>query len=313
MSIEFSHVPVLLDECIEGLNINPAGIYVDCTAGGGGHSSEIAKRLTTGKLISLDQDQDAINVCKERLSVYGERSILVKSNFSMLDQVLRDLEIDRIDGVLMDLGISSYQIDEGERGFSLRYDAELDMRMDRSMPISAYHVVNEYPQERIKEILYEYGEEKFAPQIARRIVEERAIAPIRTTFELADVVRRSMPEKAIRKEAQHPAKRTFQAIRIEVNHELDVITPAIKAAEAHLNPGGRIAIITFHSLEDRIVKNAFADLAKGCTCPPSFPVCVCGNKPRVSLVNRKPILPGEEELRRNSRAASAKLRVCEKI
>ena len=241
MSIEFSHVPVLLNECIEGLNIDPTGIYVDCTAGGGGHSSEIAKRLTTGKLISLDQDQDAIDVCRERLSVYGERSILVKSNFSMLDQVLKDLNIDRIDGVLMDLGISSYQIDEGERGFSLRFDAELDMRMDRNMPVSAYHVVNEYPQERIKEILYEYGEEKFAPQIARHIVERRAIAPIRTTFELADIVRRSMPEKAIRKEAQHPAKRTFQAIRIEVNHELDVITPAIKAAEAHLNPGGRIA------------------------------------------------------------------------
>ena len=313
MSIEFSHVPVLLNECIEGLNIDPTGIYVDCTAGGGGHSSEIAKRLTTGKLISLDQDQDAIDVCRERLSVYGERSILVKSNFSMLDQVLKDLNIDRIDGVLMDLGISSYQIDEGERGFSLRFDAELDMRMDRNMPVSAYHVVNEYPQERIKEILYEYGEEKFAPQIARHIVERRAIAPIRTTFELADIVRRSMPEKAIRKEAQHPAKRTFQAIRIEVNHELDVITPAIKAAEAHLNPGGRIAIITFHSLEDRIVKNAFADLAKGCTCPPSFPVCVCGNKPRVSLVNRKPILPGEEELERNSRASCAKLRICEKI
>lgn len=313
MSIEFSHVPVLLNECIEGLNIDPAGIYVDCTAGGGGHSSEIAKRLTTGKLISLDQDQDAIDVCRERLSVYGERSILVKSNFSMLDQVLKDLNIDRIDGVLMDLGISSYQIDEGERGFSLRFDAELDMRMDRSMPVSAYHVVNEYPQERIKEILYEYGEEKFAPQIARHIVERRAVAPIRTTFELADIVRSSMPEKAIRKEAQHPAKRTFQAIRIEVNHELDVITPAIKAAEAHLNPGGRIAIITFHSLEDRIVKNAFADLARGCTCPPSFPVCVCGNKPRVSLVNRKPILPGDEELERNSRASCAKLRICEKL
>ena len=312
MSIEFSHVPVLLNECIEGLNIDPAGIYVDCTAGGGGHSSEIAKRLTTGKLISLDQDQDAIDVCRQRLSVFGERSVIVKSNFSMLDEVLKDLGIDRIDGVLMDLGISSYQIDEGERGFSLRYDAELDMRMDRSMPLSAYQVVNEYPQERIKEILYEYGEEKFAPQIARRIVERRTTAPIRTTFELADVVRSAMPEKAIRKEAQHPAKRTFQAIRIEVNHELDVITPAIKAAEAHLKPGGRIAIITFHSLEDRIVKNAFAELAKGCTCPPDFPVCVCGNKPRVRLVSRKPILPGKEELERNSRAASAKLRVCEK-
>ena len=312
MSIEFSHVPVLLNECIEGLNIDPTGIYVDCTAGGGGHSSEIAKRLTTGKLISLDQDQDAIDVCRQRLSVFGERSVIVKSNFSMLDEVLKDLGIDRIDGVLMDLGISSYQIDEGERGFSLRYDAELDMRMDRSMPLSAYQVVNEYPQERIKEILYEYGEEKFAPQIARRIVERRATAPIRTTFELADVVRSAMPEKAIRKEAQHPAKRTFQAIRIEVNHELDVITPAIKAAEAHLKPGGRIAIITFHSLEDRIVKNAFAELAKGCTCPPDFPVCVCGNKPRVRLVSRKPILPGKEELERNSRAASAKLRVCEK-
>lgn len=312
MSIEFSHVPVLLNECIEGLNIDPTGIYVDCTAGGGGHSSEIAKRLTTGKLISLDQDQDAIDVCRQRLSVFGERSVIVKSNFSMLDEVLKGLGIDRIDGVLMDLGISSYQIDEGERGFSLRYDAELDMRMDRSMPLSAYQVVNEYPQERIKEILYEYGEEKFAPQIARRIVERRATAPIRTTFELADVVRSAMPEKAIRKEAQHPAKRTFQAIRIEVNHELDVITPAIKAAEAHLKPGGRIAIITFHSLEDRIVKNAFAELAKGCTCPPDFPVCVCGNKPRVRLVSRKPILPGKEELERNSRAASAKLRVCEK-
>ena len=313
MSIEFSHVPVLLEECIEGLNIDPTGTYVDCTAGGGGHSSEIAKRLTTGRLISLDQDQDAINVCKERLSVFGERSILVKSNFSMLGEVLKELAIDRVDGVLMDLGISSYQIDEGERGFSLRYDAELDMRMDRSMPVSAYHVVNEYPQERIKEILYEYGEEKFAPQIARRIVEERQIAPIRTTFQLADVVRRSMPEKAIRREAQHPAKRTFQAIRIEVNHELDVITPAITAAEQHLNPGGRIVIITFHSLEDRIVKNAFADLSRGCTCPPDFPVCVCGNKPKVRLVNRKPILPGAEELKRNSRAASAKLRICEKI
>ena len=312
MSVEFSHVPVLLNECIEGLNIDPTGTYVDCTAGGGGHSSEIAKRLTTGKLISLDQDQDAIDVCRQRLSVFGERSVIVKSNFSMLDEVLKDLGIDRIDGVLMDLGISSYQIDEGERGFSLRYDAELDMRMDRSMPLSAYQVVNEYPQERIKEILYEYGEEKFAPQIARRIVERRATAPIRTTFELADVVRSAMPEKAIRKEAQHPAKRTFQAIRIEVNHELDVITPAIKAAEAHLKPGGRIAIITFHSLEDRIVKNAFAELAKGCTCPPDFPVCVCGNKPRVRLVSRKPILPGKEELERNSRAASAKLRVCEK-
>ena len=309
---EFYHVSVLLEECIEGLAIKPDGIYVDGTLGGAGHSSQIAKRLTTGRLIGIDRDPVALKAAGERLAPYGDRVTLVHSNFCEIASVLKELQIDGVDGILLDLGVSSPQLDDGARGFSYMVDAPLDMRMNNQDSLSADTVVNTWPYEELKRILYEYGEERYAPKIAAAICARREIAPIRTTLELVDVIKSAMPASALR-EKQHPAKRSFQAIRIAVNDELGSVEKVMRDAIPCLNPGGRLAIITFHSLEDRIVKNGMAAASKGCTCPPSFPVCVCGNKPKVKLVNRKPIVSGDEELERNPRARSAKLRVCEKI
>lgn len=311
--MEFSHYSVMLKECIDALDIKPNGIYVDCTAGGGGHSEAILEKLDNGKLISLDQDDEAIETCKNRLSKFGERSIIVKSNFSELERVLNELEIVHIDGVLMDLGVSSHQLDTPSRGFSYNSDAELDMRMNPRSPFSAYDVVNTYSEQELKKIIFDYGEERFAPQIARKIVLTREEKPIKTTLELAAIIKSAIPVAAAKKESQHPAKRTFQAIRIEVNHELDVITPAIETAVSRMNAGGRIAIMTFHSLEDRIVKCKYNDYAKACTCPANFPVCVCGNKAKLKVITKKPIIANEEELKENARSRSAKLRVAEKI
>ena len=311
--MDFSHYPVMFFECIEGLDIKPNGIYVDCTAGGGGHSEGILQKLESGKLISIDQDDNALLACKERLGKYGDKSILVKSNFSELERVLNDLKIDHVDGVIMDLGVSSHQLDTPERGFSYNCDANLDMRMNPLSPLSAYDVINTYAESDLKRIISEYGEEKFAHVIARNIVKEREIKPIATTTQLVEVIKKSIPVGAARKEAQHPAKRTFQAIRIEVNHELDVITPAINTAINRLNKGGRIVIMTFHSLEDRIVKTTFNEFAQGCTCPKDFPICVCGNKPKIKIINKKPITASQEELGQNSRSKCAKLRIAEKL
>ncbi len=309
----FSHRSVLLDECIEALDIKPNGIYVDGTAGGGGHSLEIAKRLTEGgRLIAIDRDEDAIRAAGERLADYSERVTFVRNNFSSVKEVCEALSIERIDGVLLDLGVSSYQLDTPERGFSHNADAPLDMRMDRRNSLDAYEVVNTYSFERLKKILYEYGEERFAPKIASAIVARREIKPIENTGELVDIIKSAIPASA-REKGQHPAKRSFQAIRIEVNSELDEIEPAIRNACSILNPCGRIAIITFHSLEDRIVKQTYADLGSGCNCPKTLPICVCGRKPQVNVLTRKPILPSDEEIESNPRSRSAKLRVIEKI
>lgn len=308
---EFHHVSVLLDECIEGLNIKPDGIYVDGTLGGAGHSYHIAERLTTGRLIGIDRDPVALKAAGERLSPFADRVTLVHSNFCRMGQVLQELGISGVDGILLDLGVSSPQLDDGSRGFSYMTDAPLDMRMDNGDALSADTVVNTWSYEELKRILYNYGEERYAPAIAAAIVRKREISPIRTTLELVDVIRSAMPPAALR-EKQHPAKRTFQAIRIAVNDELNSVSKAMDAAIPCLNPGGRLAVITFHSLEDRIVKNAMAAAAKGCICPPEFPVCVCGRKPQVTVLTRKPIVSGEEELERNPRARSAKLRICEK-
>ena len=309
---EFHHVSVLLEECIQGLNIKPEGIYVDGTLGGAGHSSRIAAKLTTGKLIGIDRDEVALAAAGERLAQFGDRVRLVHSNFCELDSVLEELEIPGVDGILLDLGVSSPQLDDGSRGFSYMVDAPLDMRMDATDALNAYTVVNTWPYEELRRILFEYGEERYAPQIASSICKRREQAPIETTLELVEVIRNAMPAAALR-EKQHPAKRSFQAIRIAVNDELNSVARVMEAAIPRLNPGGRLAVITFHSLEDRIVKNAMAAAAKGCTCPPSFPVCVCGKKPKVKLITRKPIVSGEEELERNPRARSAKLRICEKL
>ena len=306
------HYSVLLKECIENLDIKPDGIYVDGTAGGGGHSFEIASKLTTGKLIAIDQDDAAIAAASARLAPLGDRAIVVKSNYSEIAKVVHDLGYEKIDGLLLDLGVSSYQLDTAERGFSYNADAPLDMRMDNTKPFSAYNVINEYSADELKKIIYDYGEERFAPRIASAIVAKRQISPIETTGELVDIIKGAMPSGALNG-GHHPAKRTFQAIRIEVNGELAVIEPAIRDAVSIMNEGGRIAIITFHSLEDRIVKQTYADLASGCTCPRNFPVCVCGKKPTVKVITRKPILPSDEELEVNPRSRSAKLRVAEKI
>ena len=310
--IEFHHVSVLLEECIEGLDIKPDGIYVDGTLGGAGHSSRIAAQLTTGRLIGIDRDPVALRAAGERLKPYADRVTLVHSNFCEIKQVLQDLGIEGVDGILLDLGVSSPQLDDGARGFSYMADAPLDMRMNSEDLLTAHTVVNTWPQEELKRILYTYGEERYAPQIAAAICRRRQERPIDTTLELVDVIRSAMPAAALR-EKQHPAKRSFQAIRIAVNDELASVEKVMRDAIPALNPGGRLAIITFHSLEDRIVKLGMADAAKGCTCPPSFPVCVCGKKPLVKIISRKPITSTEEELERNPRARSAKLRVCEKI
>ncbi len=309
---EFHHVSVLLEECIESLNIRPDGIYVDGTLGGAGHSSRIAACLTTGRLIGIDRDPVALKAAGERLAPFGDRVTLVHSNFCEIASVLEELGIEGVDGILLDLGVSSPQLDDSARGFSYMADAPLDMRMNHEDRLSAYHVVNTWSYEELKRILYDYGEERYAPKIAAAICQRRESAPICTTLELVDIIRGAMPPAALR-EKQHPAKRTFQAIRIAVNDELGSVEKVMRDAIPCLNPGGRLAVITFHSLEDRIVKNAMADAARGCTCPPRLPVCVCGNKPKVKVLTRKPIVSGDEELERNPRARSAKLRVCEKI
>lgn len=309
---EFHHVSVLLEECIEGLAIKPDGIYVDGTLGGAGHSSRIAAKLTTGRLIGIDRDNVALEAAAERLRPFEDRVTLVHANFCDMDQALQGLGIDKVDGILLDLGVSSPQLDDGQRGFSYMTDAPLDMRMNGEDTRDARQIVNTWSYEELKRILYDYGEERFAPRIAAAICRRREQAPIETTLELVDVIKSAMPASALR-EKQHPAKRSFQAIRIAVNDELGAVETVMKKAVPLLNPGGRLAVITFHSLEDRIVKNAMAEAAKGCTCPPSFPVCVCGKKPQVRIVTRKPIVSGEEELERNPRARSAKLRICEKL
>ncbi len=309
--MEFHHISVLLNECIESLNIKPDGIYVDGTLGGAGHSYEICKRLTTGRLIGIDQDMNAINAATERLKEFKDKVTLVHSNFSNVKQVFEDLGIEKADGFLLDIGVSSHQLDEAERGFSYMQDAPLDMRMDTSRSLSAYEVVNEYSEKELNDIIFEYGEERWAKRIAEFIVAERKIKPIETTFELVDVIKKAVP-KGARKDGPHPAKRTFQAIRIEVNGELDVLKTAINDMTDLLNPEGRLAIITFHSLEDRIVKNEFRKQENPCTCPREFPVCVCGKKSKGKVVTRKPILPSDEELSANHRARSAKLRVFER-
>ena len=309
---EFHHVSVLLEECIQGLAIKPDGIYVDGTLGGAGHSSRIAAKLTTGRLIGIDRDNVALEAAAERLRPFEDRVTLVHANFCDMDQALQGLGIDKVDGILLDLGVSSPQLDDGQRGFSYMTDAPLDMRMNGEDTRDARQIVNTWSYEELKRILYDYGEERFAPRIAAAICRRREQAPIETTLELVDVIKSAMPASALR-EKQHPAKRSFQAIRIAVNDELGAVETVMKKAVPLLNPGGRLAVITFHSLEDRIVKNAMAEAAKGCTCPPSFPVCVCGKRPQVRIVTRKPIVSGEEELERNPRARSAKLRICEKL
>ena len=309
---EFHHVSVLLDECIEGLSIKPDGIYVDGTLGGAGHSSQIVQRLTTGRLIGIDRDPVALKAAGERLAPWADRVTLVHSNFCEIASVLEELNIEGVDGILLDLGVSSPQLDDGARGFSYMADAPLDMRMNNEESLTAHTVVNTWSYEELKRILYDYGEERYAPRIAAAICSRREQKPIETTLELVDIIRSAMPPAALR-EKQHPAKRSFQAIRIAVNDELGSVEKVMRDAIPCLNSGGRLAIITFHSLEDRIVKNGMADAAKGCTCPPRLPVCVCGNKPKVKLITRKPIVSCDEELERNPRARSAKLRVCEKI
>ena len=310
MSGEFVHVSVLLREAIDGLNIKKDGIYIDCTAGGGGHSIEILK--AGGRLVCFDRDMDAIRAVKKRLAGYEDRYTAVHSNYADFEIALDSLGIDKIDGAIMDLGVSSYQLDEAERGFSYNSDARLDMRMDREAPLSAYEVVNEYDEAELARIFFEYGEERFSRRIAQRIVERRSERPIESTLELSDIIKSAIPTSS-KAEGHHPAKRTFQAIRIEVNSELSIIAPTIEAISRRLNRGGRISIITFHSLEDRAVKSSYSALASGCTCPKDFPVCVCNKKPQLKLVNKKPILPSDEELEHNPRSRSAKLRVAEKI
>lgn len=312
MEKDYGHKSVLLDECLEALAIRPDGIYLDGTLGRAGHSLEILRRLTTGRLIGVDRDMTAIEAAKERLAEFGDRFTPVHSNFSELDRVLEDLGlVGQIDGMLFDLGVSSPQLDEAQRGFSYMQDAPLDMRMDSTAALDAHEVVNTWSGEELKRILRDYGEERYAPQIARAIERRREMKPIETTLELVDVIRSAMPAAALR-EKQHPAKRSFQAIRIAVNGELDALPPMLEAATRGLRCGGRLAVITFHSLEDRIVKQTMRDLATGCTCPPEFPVCVCGNHPKLKLVSRKPIVSGAAELEENPRARSAKLRVAER-
>ncbi|MBO5868568.1 MAG: 16S rRNA (cytosine(1402)-N(4))-methyltransferase RsmH [Oscillospiraceae bacterium] len=309
---EFYHVSVLLQECIDGLNIKPDGIYVDGTLGGAGHSSQIAKRLTTGRLIGIDRDQVALQAAGERLAPYKDNVTLVHSNFCEIKAVLEELGIPGVDGILLDLGVSSPQLDDGSRGFSYMADAPLDMRMNAQDSLTAKEVVNTWSQEELRHILYTYGEERYAPQIAAAICRRRSEKEIETTLELVDIIRSALPPAALR-EKQHPAKRSFQAIRIAVNDELGSVEKVMEDAIPLLNPGGRLAIITFHSLEDRIVKSAMVAATKGCTCPPAFPVCICGNKPKVKLVSKKPIVASNEELEVNHRSRSAKLRVCEKL
>ncbi len=315
-NIEFKHYSVMLRETVDGLDIKPDGIYVDCTLGGGGHSEEILRRLEllggNGKLISIDRDPEAIEAAGKRLARYGERSIICKGNFSEAPSILDSLGIEKIDGVTADLGVSSRQLDESSRGFSYMHDAPLDMRMSKGEGMSAYDVVNDYSEDELKRIIYSYGEEKFSSRIASFIVREREKKPIESTFELSEIVKDAIPAK-FRKDGPHPAKRTFQAIRIEVNGELDVIDKVINGLFPYLNSKGRMSFISFHSLEDRIIKHTFLSRTEGCTCPKDFPVCVCGNKPEAVIITKKPILPSDGELEENPRSRSAKLRILEKI
>ncbi len=308
----FTHRPVLLKECMEGLDIRPDGVYLDGTLGRAGHSAEIVRRLTNGRLICIDRDEEALAAARDKLSPWLDRVTLVHGNFAELNTILSELKISGVDGMLFDLGVSSPQLDDGARGFSYMADAPLDMRMDQRDTLTAAQVVNTWPREELRRILYQYGEERYAPQIAAAIETRRTQRPIETTLELVEVIKGAMPSRAL-KEKQHPAKRSFQAIRIAVNDELGAVERMIRAAVPRLKPGGRLAVISFHSLEDRIVKLGLLDFAKGCTCPPDFPVCVCGKQPQIRLVNRKPILASPEELEENPRARSAKLRVAEKL
>ena len=310
--MNFNHISVLLNECLEGLNIKEDGIYVDGTLGGAGHSKEIVKRLTSGKLIGIDQDLNALEKAREVLSGYEDRVILVHNNYENIEEVLNELNIDKIDGMLLDIGVSSHQLDEEERGFSYHKDAALDMRMDKTKDFSAWNVVNEYSQEELSRIIYEYGEDRWAKRIAEFIVEERKNASINTTNELVEVIKKAIPAK-VRREGGHPARQTFQAIRIEVNRELEVLTNVIPKVFNRMNIGGRLCIITFHSLEDRIVKNSFKDLYNTCICPSEVPICTCNKKREIEIISRKPIIPTKEEIDINPRSRSAKLRIGEKI
>lgn len=310
--MEFKHVSVLLNECIEGLNIKPNGTYVDCTLGGAGHSSHILKNLSKdGVLVGIDQDRDALTAAKERLKDY-DNVRYVQSNFYNIDNILSDLDIEKVDGILMDLGVSSYQLDEASRGFSYMQDAPLDMRMNRDNDFSAYDIVNNYSEEQLYKIIKDYGEERFAKRIANFIVNAREINPIQTTLELVEIIKNAIPAKA-RREGPHPAKRTFQAIRIEVNSELKILNKTIEDGVERLNKGGRMVIITFHSLEDRIVKLKYRELENPCTCPKEFPMCVCGKKPTIKVLTRKGLAPSKEEIEENPRSRSAKVRILEKI
>ncbi len=309
--MEFKHISVLLNETIEGLNIKKDGIYLDCTLGGGGHSLEIVKRLESGVLVGIDQDMDAIKKATQVLDEYKERVRIVKSNFSNFDKVLDELNIEKIDGALLDLGVSSFQFDEGERGFSYHQDSALDMRMDQESDFSAYNIVNEYDVTDLSNIIFKYGEERWAKRIAEFIVEARIAKPIDTTFELVEIIKNAIPKKA--REDKHPAKKTFQALRIEVNKELEIIEDTIKKLVSRINVGGRLAIITFHSLEDKIVKDTFKYLETDCICDRSAPICTCNKVREIKIITRKPIVASDEELEHNNRARSAKLRVAEKV
>lgn len=310
--MEFKHYSVMLKETVDGLAVKAGGVYADGTLGGGGHSYEILSRAENVRLIGIDRDADALAAAKKRLCVFDGQVTYVHDNFSNINAVLDGLGIDKIDGMVLDLGVSSYQLDNAERGFSYMHDAPLDMRMNRDVKMTAYDVVNGYSEDELTEIFYNYGEEKWSRRIAQFIVDKRKIKPVSTTFELTELVKAAIPQGA-RKDVAHPEKRVFQAVRIEVNGELKILDGAICDIVGRLNTGGRLSVITFHSLEDRIVKQAFASLAKGCTCPPDFPVCVCGGKPKIKVITRKPILPPDAELAENSRSKSAKLRICERL
>jgi 16S rRNA (cytosine1402-N4)-methyltransferase len=310
--VDFEHVSVLLEETIKGLKIKADGIYVDGTLGGGGHSEHILNNLESGTLIGIDQDASALKAASEKLSVYGSKFVPVRGNFSDIKSILNDLNISKIDGMILDLGVSSHQLDEAERGFSYRFDAPLDMRMDQRQALDAHEVINTYSEDELNRVIKMYGEEKWARRIAQFICEKRSEAPIETTLELVDLIYKAIPAGA-RREGGHPAKRTFQAIRIEVNGELEILKDTIKNISDVLKAKGRIAVITFHSLEDRLIKHAFKDLARGCICPPELPICMCDNEPTLKIITRKPTLPTKEELEVNSRSRSAKLRIAEKI
>jgi len=309
--MDYRHTSVLLDESIEGLNIKADGIYVDATLGGGGHTESILKQVKEGKVIGIDRDDYAIERATEKLKEY-KNFIAVKNNFSNIEDVLNELNIEKIDGILFDLGVSSFQLDIPERGFSYNVDAPLDMRMDKSQTTTARHIVNGYEEHELSRILWEYGEEKWAARIAKFIVQEREKEFIETTGQLVSIIKKAIP-KQVRMEGSHPAKKTFQAIRIEVNKELEILENTVKDSVDRLNEGGRICVITFHSLEDRIIKNTFADLNKDCICPPEFPTCVCDHRRKLNIITRKPIVPSEEEIAENHRAHSAKLRIGERV